>query len=251
MSKYLFVGDMHVGSSYALMPPKFESTIASNLQKKIYGYWKQMVKDVGKVDVLVLMGDIIDGVGKNSNGREMWSTDVDKQIRCALELLKMIDFDKSVAVYGSEYHVEGNLNADQVLARELGCTYQGWELILKPQNSREKIHVSHNISVSSSAWQYRTTAIARELMFSLLNEREIGMYKCIVRGHAHYYVFVQYSSNMGWVNPCWQARTPYLVKKGLALVPKLGYTVLEVEDNDIWRHDVRTFSIPPPEVGVL
>ncbi|MGB9615008.1 MAG: hypothetical protein ACPL3B_05870 [Fervidobacterium sp.] len=238
---------MHIGSSYALMPPQFDNILASKRQKKIFQYWKKMCDSVGQVDTLVLLGDIVDGCGKATNGRELWTTDVDKQLQCAKELVDMIKYDKSVIVYGSEYHVEGNLNADQAFGNLIGCSASGWELVLRPKGSRGKIHVSHTVSVSSSAWQYRTTAIAKELMFALLNSKEMGEYRAVVRGHAHYYCFVQYSTNMGWVNPCWQMRTPYLSKRGLALIPKLGYTTLTIE-GDEWKHGVETFELPPPEV---
>lgn len=247
MTKYLFIGDTHVGSLYGVMPPKFQQYNYNSVQKKIFSEWKKMCHDVGKVDVLVLMGDMVDGTGKNSKGKDMWTTDIDKQIECAKELVDMIEYDKSAIVYGSPYHVEENLNADQMFAKKINATWHDNELVLKPKNDSGLIHIAHNISPSSSAFQYRTSGIAKELMMAVIHENVLGKIKAIVRAHAHFYVHVEFSSNMGWVNPCWETRTPYMIRKGLGLIPKLGYVVLEVEGGR-WSKYAYLFDMPPMEV---
>lgn len=253
-TKILIVNDMQVGSKYALMPEKWrddegEQFYPNEIQSCILKKWNEMCEKEKDVNYLILNGEGIDGVQAASRGREVWTTDLSTQIDAAEELLKRIEYDKLLVTYGSIYHTDANLNADQMLAKQLGATKSGWEINFRPKGTGSTFHLSHEIGVSTSVAYYRTTAIARELVAALLQQDELYKYDVIVRSHAHYFVMVRFSKQIGLVTPCWQARTPYMVRKGLSLVPKLGYVVLE-NDGDVmpWRVRVETFNIPRPEL---
>ena len=246
--KILVISDLHVGSRYAVMPETFNGYEASNLQKKILERWVDMVKKETDIDALFILGDVVDGFQRANRGRELWTADIDEQIDAAVELVKMIDYDKALVVYGSPYHTDDGLIFDEVFAKRIGAVEHDWELIVKPNNVEEYVHIAHNVSVSNAPMMYRTTPIAKELMLALLHEKELGRYKTVIRGHAHYFVYVAFSNQFGWVNPCWQARTPYMIRSGLSLVPKLGYVVFNTPENGRWSIEPKTFSIPRPNV---
>jgi hypothetical protein len=141
---------------------------------------------------------------------------------------------------------------DQQFAKQIGAQKHDYEISFQPKTLKDVIHLSHDISVSTSSWQYRTTPIAKELVAALLNEKELYSYKSIIRSHAHYFCTVAFTSNFGLITPCWQTRTPYMIRKGLSLIPKLGYVILskETKDGD-WRVQPHTFNMPRPELVKL
>ena len=214
-----------MGSKYAVMPKQFDGYLAQKEQLKILEKWLEMCKRGRSIDYLIIDGDVVDGVSPSCDGKDVWTTDIDMQVEAACDLVKQIDYDKALVAYGTPYHTSENLNADQVFAKAVGAVKHAYELSFQPNGCHDIIHVSHAIGVSTASWQYRTTPLAKELVAALLNEHALYKYKCIVRAHAHYFCAVQFSS-FGFITPCWQSRTPYMVRKGLSLVPKLGYVTL-------------------------
>jgi hypothetical protein len=244
--RILLMSDLHCGSVYAVKHPNYGDM--TNEQKYIFNEWQEMVKREGHVDYLYVGGDIVDGLGKAEDGRYEWTTDITKQIDCAVDLVNMIDYDKLLVVYGTPYHIDSGLNADEEFAKRIGADAKGWELNFKPQGIGDIFHMSHKIGVSSGF--YRTTPLAKELVYALLNEKELHKYTGIIRSHAHYFVSVSFTSHFGIITPAWQSRTPYLVSKGLGLIPKLGYVMLEKYDkNGTWMIKPQTFNIMKPDLA--
>jgi len=247
----LAIGDMHVGSFYSLCFPKFRQYIANPLQRYIYRQWLQMVKTVGRVPLLIHLGDPIEGLGEKEKGKHVWTTDLDLQLEAAAELTKMINYDKAVSVSSSTYHSNVNPDTDKRFAELIGAKL-AHEHFLDPWGNGRRIHVQHYIPVSSSGtWQYRTTQLASELVAALLNKDEIGDIAILIRGHAHYFVYAGYSRNMAYINPCWKARDPHMTRKGLKYIPKMGYTVLKFFENGDFDFIKHTFNILKPATTSL
>jgi len=247
--KILVISDMHVGSGYAIRPLKWKNTNANPVQRKILKKWDEMCRNEKDIDYLLINGDAVDGTGAAEEGKHQDIADTNEQVKAAAELVSMINCDKILVTYGSKYHTKENPNLDEQFAEEIGATKHDYEINFQPKTLKDVIHLSHNISVSTSSWQYRTTPIAKELVAALLNEKELYRYKSIIRSHAHYFCTVAFTSNFGLITPCWQTRTPYMIRKGLSLIPKLGYVILQKEKNeDQWTVDPHTFNIPRPEL---
>ena len=237
MKRILIVSDLHLGSNAGLMPREVtdfdgERHIANKGQRRLFDLWSQLVKKVGAVDIMVINGDACDGPNKKGSGIGCWTTDIRLQAKTAAELCKMFDAKKFLVTQGSGYHVAENPSADAMTADELKAEF-GTELALNLKEEKIRLHFSHQIGVSQASWQYRTTPIARELVSALLNEKEYGKFHGVIRSHAHYYCGVEFGSHFGIITPCWQLRTPYMVAKGLALLPKLGAIVLDVDKGDV------------------
>jgi len=243
MTKILVLSDLHVGSLYALSPKP-----ETPEQRYILKEWLEMCARV-RPEYLIINGDIIEGTQRAEEGKSLQLSDVDKQIDAAVELVNRINYGKLLVTYGTRYHTDENLNGDQVFAKVIGANAHNYELSFKPAGVDSILHFSHHVSVSFSSWQYRTTPIAKELVAALLNEKELYKYDGIIRSHAHYFVQVSFSA-FGIITPCWQGRTPYMISKGLSLIPKLGYVILESEEGK-WRVRANTFNIKRPELVVI
>lgn len=241
MMRILIVSDLHTGSTAGIMPPVVKEETsdgniiehhASKTQKRLFGLWKDLVHKVGAVDVMVINGDSCDGPNKKGTGANCWTTNLDIQAQTAADLCKMFKTKKYIVTQGSGYHVGENISLDELVAQKLGGDF-GIELALNLEKEKIRLHFSHQIGVSQSSWQYRTTPIARELVSALLHENSYEKFHGVIRSHAHYYCGVEFGSHFGIITPCWQLRTPYMVGKGLALLPKIGAVVLDVSDGEV------------------
>lgn len=247
----LVLADIHAGSKDAIMPAHFNGYSAQKTQLVILKEWNKMVESVGHVKYLVIDGDVVDGKAKAAEGKDVWTTDINEQVEAASELVKQINYDKLLVVYGTPYHTAENPNGDEIFARSMNASKHGYELSWQPDSCKDIIHISHGVGVSTSSWQYRTTPLAKELVAALLNENALYKYKCIIRAHAHYYVYVAFSS-FGFITPCWQSRTPYMIRKGLSMVPKMGYVLLPISDEGMLGDvEAHTFDMPRMELTKL
>lgn len=224
--KALAISDIHDGSKFAVA-----NQPCNSLQRFYKRKWLEMVENVGHVDYLLILGDIVEGVSKKEAGKHCWTTDIYKQIEDAEALVNLIKYDRLAVTYSGGYHAGENLNADEVFAKRLNAWKSDYELTLQLTKSREsRIHMCHYISVSTSVWMYRTTPLARELVAALLNESITRSPNIILRGHAHYHCMVCFT-NIAMTLPCWKARSPYEAKKGLFMIPKHGYIMLQFNDD--------------------
>jgi predicted phosphodiesterase len=239
--KILVVGDMHIGKRVSLMPDEVfidcaerKMRIESNdIQKKIYRKWEEMVDYVGKVDAVINLGDTCDGTNRKSQGTGLWTTDINLQMEVAKDLLSMVKSTRYVGVQGSYYHVGDNLSSDKSVIEGLGGQF-GDELAVVVEGKR--IHVCHDIGVSSSGYAYRTTPIAQQMMVSALNP-EYKNFSAIIRGHAHYYVRVSFANTTGVICPCWAGRDEFVARRSLAWNPHMGFVILTVGDTvDVEPH---------------
>jgi len=90
--------------------------------------------------------------------------------------------------------------------------------------------------------QGNTTPLSRELLSSRLNDllrHEVAKHRArlIVRGHAHYYLWVEHSGTDGVILPCWKALDDWMLARGaLDISPDIGYVTITVDKGKI-THD--------------
>ena len=265
MTKILLIGDLHCGSRVGLMPPEVRVVEedgevethkqTSEIQRILWRKFMECVKDVGRVDITLVNGDVVDGYGVKDKGAEQWNTDINTQVETACECLSQIRSKRFVITQGTPYHTSANPSGDEMVANHLRKSGDsevifGTDAILRVNGLR--LHCSHKIGISSSAWMYRTTPVAKELVMALLNAQELGRIDGVIRSHAHYFVEVKFGHTFGMILPCWQARTPHMAKFGLAFVPRNGYVVLNVSSDGRMEYDYEMFSLKSrmPEVIV-
>ncbi len=247
MKRVLVLGDLHVGSLYSIMPPRVVvkgpggGTVLTynNVQKQLYREWLNMSRNVGHVDLCVVNGDICEGVNKKSSGLGNWTNDLSLQVETAVDLLGMIRADRYAGTQGSYYHAGDNMSTDKLVIQELGGDFDD-ELAIRVDDVR--FHFSHKVGTSSSAWMYRPTPIAREMMLSTLVRDEMGGYDVVVRSHAHYMCYVGFAHTLGVITPCWKTRDPYAKRQTLAYVPHNGYITFDV-DGDTYNWGKHVFTL--------
>jgi hypothetical protein len=227
------VSDLHVGSHVGLCPPKVEtengSWEAGRAQRELWDCWKTVAREWHAPDILVCNGDAIEGQARKQSGTVCWTNDLNTQVRAAAACLELFHARRICLVNGSGYHVDAaGKSLETWLGALLGAEkvrgeYASDELVLRIHN--RSLHFAHHIQVGTG-W-YRSTPLARELVFALLNETSKlnrgHKADIVVRSHVHYYVHVEFERQHGIITPCWQLQTGYMLKKSaFGCVPSIG-----------------------------
>jgi len=251
MRKYLFIADTHVGSKFALWPPGFsipdfgEIPLGIN-QKILWIYWSDLISVVsmlGKLDATILVGDLIDGKGKRSEGTEQIVTDPLTQARAAVELFKPLRkmSDKIFLVRGTVYHDQVGGRAIEYIGEQLGAerfedgTYSTWDLTLDLHEGKHWAHVAHH---GGQPYVYRATTAERTGFFMSLTKDKFGLpegknWNLIVRAHTHFFIHVEHPTLHIVYLPAWQLRTPYQIRKDPGrMMPHIGAALVFVKDEE-------------------
>jgi hypothetical protein len=273
--RILFLGDVHVGSSHAVFPdhyvnPETGVEITSNrIQKKLLSYWYAMAeahapKD-SPPDILILMGDLIDGPQRKQNYHTLLLQNVMDQIDVFLKLFIDVWHAKKIYVIrGTDYHVtvEG-LHAEEFIARKLpNVQYVSrWskdrasqvDLRLDIKKHRLKLHAKHQVGISVIP-HYRYTPLARDVWKLFMEDLKFHVsrgYNVVVRAHTHIHNLIKESVRFyGFTTPSWQLPTEYAKSRGY-YTADIGIVELEVDKNKFnINDDLVTYEFSPHWVTV-
>ena len=240
----VLVGDIHAGSRSAICVPEMEMEGGGHFrhsaaQAGLYDAWCSLAKEWAKPDILIVNGDAIEGQARKESGAPCWSTDLDDQIECARRLIEMFKGNKTYIIEGTGYHTDaGGKSLEHHLGERLNSEKIGsgnsnraaTELFLNVGGIT--IHAAHHVSIGTG-W-YKTTPLARELVFALLNESDFHKVDLIVRSHVHYFCGVEFHRQRGYTLPCWQLRTKYMMKKSaFGMTPSIGALRFKIRGNSI------------------
>lgn len=210
MKKVLVIGDLHCGSLVGLTPPSWFISEKRNkkialLQRQMWKNYKQMLYEIGKVDLLVVNGDAIEGHGVKSSGSQLLTTDLLIQTDIACECLQEIEYKKILLTHGTPYHTSSNGGEDfqKVIADKMGGKVYD-ELRLDVEGVI--FDIKHHIG-SSSTPTGRFNSMAKNRLWDVLLAEKDGRPKAnvYVRSHVHYYTHCGQSDWMAVNLPCLQA----------------------------------------------
>ena len=251
MSEYRVanVGDMHAGSGFGLLPKDFTTRAGNRVEQNagqayLHRCWVHMCQRYREIapDILVVMGDEIDGRQPLQRGTELCLPLLADQRDAAQQYLEMLISacparPEIYVVQGTEYHDGKAADDVESLAKEIGAEeYFG---LGTGRYSREVldlelpggvvINYAHHIGAMSGL--YRATAPDKEALWSALAGKEGKAPKadCLVRGHIHCFVHIEYPTKHIVVNPCFQLQTRFMRKRSVyRMIPDLGSTWLRV-----------------------
>jgi len=243
--RVLIIGDTHIGSDTAVCPEEIEldsgNVISANeIQLAILHEFRTMIDEVGKVDLLILNGDLVDGVNYYGEGAGILTTSMDKQAEVAVDLLSEINFRKVVGCTGTPYHTKKNPNMDKRVIEDLGGVCMP-EISLNIYDTR--IYANHRTPVRMSQWESRAQSVAKDILLNELNQMDFGHYDIICKSHAHYYIGYDHGSSVGFVLPCFKGRDEFA--KGsvnpFAFNPSIGYVMFDIETDGSfsWSRSVK------------
>lgn len=238
--KFGLISDTHLGS-------RFQQLTLLQTAYKIF--------DEEKVEFVIHAGDIVDGIRMYSGQeQELFLQGADEQRDYVVEHYPERKKYKTYIVAGNHdmkfkklagYNILRHICAgrdDLVFKGELGShTFRVKNLTF------EVLHPSGGVPYAKS---YKLQKLIEGGLGDIINRlritKDLGIIpQFFISGHLHVANYTPHLGVRGFMLPCLQAQTPYLLAKGLS--PELGIWILTVECDNEWNvtrilHDHREFN---------
>jgi hypothetical protein len=259
--RVVVIGDLHCGGEFSIAPPDWQykpitnptsSTIyrqnkCAEFQKTLWDWYVKEIEALKPVDILVGMGDMIDGPGIKTGGAEQIHTDVIRQCEMAAEAIKIVGAQKILLVYGSKYHCSdagGATDYEDIVAKDCGAMKIGAHEWLDVNGTI--FDIKHKVS-RSSVPHTRGTAIAREYLWSALwSEMQLApRSNIILRAHAHTPFAVEDPTipYLAMITPALQWSTRFGTRECTGTVG-VGITHFDVEANGEYQYFFHIAKLP-------
>lgn len=243
-----FIGDIHCGSKYGLWPTE-ELGRKHTSARYLMECYEHLVKHWPDLDLLILMGDLIDGKQRKSDGVGLFTSDLGEQVAGAIEVLRPLAA-KSRCIYrveGTPYHEEFD-NALSTLDVTLGVQKSAQVLDIDLQTGI--LNVAHHPSSSASL---SAATIDRMGLWSKVATvgSKIPHARWIVRAHCHGYMKVDSEDLTIIQNPCFQLPTPHAKKINYyKFQSDIGGMLMIADDEEDsgYRFRCTTYPVPSNEV---
>ena len=231
------VGDLHVGSTVALMPPEVElddggTHHASPVQLWYWECWQRFWDDTAELKaragaycVVVFGGD--EREGDHHNTTQIWAKSTADQDRAVLDVLRVAEpvLDAAVFVRGTPAHDGPASAATEGYAASMAGL--GWEVITCEQRfswwhylaewQGVKFDVAH--APGTKSWVPHTTdaAAARHAQYTWEEYHKENMEPpdIVIRHHVHHKAQGYYQDTAAFFIPSWQLPTNWVKSRGV------------------------------------
>ena len=217
------------------MPPN-SGYILNDVQQFLWDKWVSMICDVGEVDYVLCLGDMVEGLNKKEGALQTIPNMVE-QVKMAKTLLNMINVRKSfLFVQGSDYHTGSNPSADQLLCELMGGNWLDEDGNFVVDNI--VFHIRHWQSYSKKP-DGRYNSQQTEAMIMRLNEDKADV---ILRGHTHRFNYSGNVHNLNISTPCWKSLDRFMRRNSQELSDN-GYITFIVDGSN-YSWDQYIFNVP-------
>jgi hypothetical protein len=243
MKKVLAISDLHCGGMSGLLPPNYYNADRdlylkqSRVQEFVFEYYRVMCKEIGRVDLVICNGDIVEGLNKHGKGKDVLITDMMVQCDIAKTVLSMIDCNHYIFTQGSNYHVNDNPSADEMICHEMNGDWYGWFGDVMVDNIT--INVQHETSFTKDPSNQFNSQQKDISLLKLQGDDPADIY---LRSHIHRFTYTGNSNSMTVTTPCWKGMDGFTSKKS-QLRPDNGYVLFNIEGSN-YSWDYNIFKIP-------
>jgi hypothetical protein len=257
--RVLVMSDMHCGHNIGLTPPAWQYKHTSGgstkrnkwgkTQRELWNAYKKLLRSVAPYDVLLFLGDAIDGKGLRSGGVENVTSSIAEQCDMAAYALNYTRTHarnnkyKIFGVYGTDYHVavDGE-DAEDNVARQAGFEKLAGHDWIDVNGC--VFDIKHKVG-SSGIPHGRHTAMAKEYLWA----KEWAMSgqapkpDVVLRGHVHYSNFAGGPDWLAATCPALQGMgSRYGVRQCSGLVD-WGIMTFDVENDGSWDFNIHTVKL--------
>jgi predicted phosphodiesterase len=253
MKTIVFVSDLHCGSLYGLTPSAWhtrQSRQHYRYQREAWGTYLDMCRRWNRPDILVCVGDAINGAEAKQGGAELICVDRNQQVQMATIALEQWEAKRVVMVYGTAYHVgQGAEDYEYNIAKNLDASIEG-HMFLKAEGL--VFDIKHKIGTSSVPYG-RSTAISREVVWALIKEAKSGWPKVdvVVRGHAHYFRWVEEAGKTAFICPSLQLARGRYGSREMSGDVDWGMIRLTVDNGKIIGRDINICTLAANKPRIL
>lgn len=242
MKKVLAIGDLHCGSMAGLTHPnwiikKERNKDLFNLQTEMWDKFSEFIEEIGKVDVLLVNGDIIDGKGVKAGGTEQITVDMLEQTEMAIACIEQIKFNHAIFTYGTPYHTasKSGEDFDKIVAKNFHSEIYD-EINFNVDNVL--FNAKHKVTSSSSPYN-RAMPVGRhrlwESLASLRTNDEVP--KIYIRSHVHYFSGCEEKDWKAYTLPALQASTTKFGARQCVGLTDWGVIVFLVEEGQYMGYE--------------
>ena len=247
------VADLHCGSKWGLLSPDNEEHKQNIGQKYLWDCWLHLAKTWGKLDMLIINGDMIDGKQRKSDGTGILTANLSEQadmaIECVEAFVERTAPTKIIRSAGTPYHegFDGTLKHFDTrfgLKRRQVHGLDPFDIVLADGII---INVKHH--PEGAAALYLGTLQDRETLWATITEDRQGLPRAqfLIRSHLHMYGRFDGCGKIHAITPCFQLQTPYAKKqKYYRWHPTIGGIMLKYDEmHDEVYHVVKTtYDLP-------
>jgi len=178
----------HAGNIFGLTPPGADQEDFPWM-RKFWDWYIDQLQKIGPVDLLLLLGDHIDGQGRKDNS-ELFTTDSGRQIDIAKRVIEQVDCIEMRMVRGTPYHTKSCTENEDILAHKLGISIANeYEATIYGK----RLDVRHTARKSNSPDGQPSSAWKEVTRKTLLNSKNgEPPPDVVVRGHTHEYYHIEY-----------------------------------------------------------
>jgi hypothetical protein len=234
--KIVAIADMHCGHVHGLTPPEWQSDRYPS-QKILWDSYVKLVHKVGKVDLVVLNGDALEGKGRRNEGIELITSDRDVQCDMAVEAMGIFNASRFHMTYGTPYHTGCGENFEHNIASALGATIE----------SRAALDINgllfdiRHFAPASQTPMGPTSLLQREKIMAILDER-IPKGGISVRSHIHKFYAAMDHHGAVFTTPCLQTHSDFGSRKCSGDID-LGFMVFNVASARSWSWEVHSIDV--------
>jgi len=200
---------------------------------KHWNYFIGEVKSLGKIDLCLVNGDLIEGRGQRSGGTELITTDRLQQSELAVEILEEINATDYLFTYGTTYHVgsDGEDFEDQI-AKHFKAKIGGQQFF---SINGLMFHAKHKIS-GSTIPHGRFTALARQKVWNLFwsEYKQVPKANIFIRSHVHFYDFCGGYNWLALITPGLQGWGSKFGERECEGTIDFGIVHMDIEDQRSW-----------------
>ena len=240
--------DMHCGSVYGLANPADVPTEYKDIARLLFKWREGIIKEVGKVDMLIHLGEVTDGPGHKS-AIELYETDMDAQAESAADLMTMWNCNDYRMCFGSKYHTGCDSKTERMVVKELKL--KGKLVDIKDTQRLNvdgvKINARHHSGASSTP-QGKWSQLAKGATTDMLR----GVYRdypgadLYLRAHTHEFAYVGNDAWAAYNSPALQWPLGEYGLKMDRVWYTMGLMVIKIESG-MWNTTPYLFKAKLPE----
>lgn len=231
MITMLHEGDYHCGNALGLTPPDELDPRARAILEPMWAFREAEIKAIGKVDIHIVGGDIVDGPGKKDT-IGLLTTDLYRQAEWAEACVERVKARHRYFNFGSSYHVVNGLNVEAMVAKAFDAPIQDY---VRLRVKGKRFNFRHFVG-RSDVERGQPAQAAREITRALIQEALEGYEAADIfgRDHVHYYTRADIGDRVAYTCPGWElnVETPGSVyPRGLRTqYYDVGYTLIQIDN---------------------
>lgn len=256
MKKILAIGDTHCGSLVGLTHPNWIMKENRNpsiykLECEMWDHYIRILDEIGKVDAVIVNGDVIDGKGVKSGGTEQITTDMLEQTDIAIACLEQINARKFYFTYGTPYHTtaKSGEDFDKIVANAFRAPIED-ELNLDIDGLL--FNARHKVGTSSSPYN-RAAPTGKHRLWDALNGLREGdaVADVYLRSHVHYFAFCGEANWVAFTLPALQASATKFGARQCVGLTDWGMCVFMVDDGALAGWQCHTVELESSKKKVI